>query len=213
MHSHVYLTRHRILIGIVCIYVAAAMLNVHFLFSMRVIPVAVCNSSAFTIGFVVASQKTEPFGYSYGRYSLIVFIIAAQIIPLIAVIILNSWLVYILKSAKYVSKQLSIGSASARKQERQITIVVIAIITSFVLFNIPSAVIWAIHLSNGLSRMPKKFYIAAEIANIFVAAGKTINFVVYFCCSKQFRKRIRGIFICSYSAILCPNIILTMDSV
>lgn len=66
---------------------------------------------------------------------------------------------------------------------------------SFVLFNTPSAVIWTINLSYGLNQMSNEFYIAAEIANIFVAAGKAINFVVFYCSSEQFRKRFGGIFI------------------
>lgn len=86
LHAHVYLKRRRILIGIICIYAAAVLLNVHFLFSLRVVRVLVCNSSTFTIGLMVAAEDTEPIAYNYGRYSLTVFIIAVQIIPLIALI-------------------------------------------------------------------------------------------------------------------------------
>lgn len=164
---------------------------------MRVVPVAVCNSSTSTIGFIVATEESDPFSYKYSQYSLSVFVLAAQVIPLIAMIVLNSWLIFILKSSK-LSWSHRTMSCSSRKHDQQVTIIVVAIIASFLLFNIPSAIVWAVHLSNGLGKMPKIFFTIAEIANIFVATGKATNFFVYYCCSEQFRQRLRGIFVSKF---------------
>lgn len=197
LHTHVLLKRHRILIGIVGIYVLAVLSNLHFLLMLRAVPVAVCNSSIFTIGLEVVAEEMEPFGYNYSRYSITVSIISTQIIPLITLIILNSWLICSFKNQNATRKQRrsSLDDATVRKQDHHITIVVTAIISSFVLCNLPSTVIFAIHLSNGLeTHMSKEFYIAAEISNILDTTGKALNVVVYNFCSEKFQKRIRLMF-------------------
>lgn len=173
------------------------LLNLHFLFSLRVIPLSVCNQSNLTtIALFVARESDEPLSYKYGYFSLGVFVVIVQIIPLVLLITLNAALIYSLRkiSTNDVELRRNVNdSSNAQKNERQISMVVCAIVASFVLFNIPSAVMWTIHLANGLPNvMSKEFHIAVEIANILVATGKTINFVVYYCCSEQFRRRVRG---------------------
>lgn len=196
LHAIVYLNRRGILSAIACIYFMALLLNVHFLFSLRVVSVAVCKSNSTTIGLEIAKKATEPFSYNFGHYSLVTFVVTAQIIPMLLLIALNSSLIFSLR--KLLTNEMELRrnrseSSNAQQNERQISMVVAAIIASFVLFNIPSAVVWTIHLAYGLNiEMPKEFHTAVEIANILVPTGKTINFIVYYCCSEQFRGRLRG---------------------
>lgn len=193
LHSIVHFKRRRMLFVIACIFVLALLLNVHFLFSLRVVSVPVCNSKLTTIGLSIATKSSEPFSYNYGIYSLGAFVIAAQIIPLLLLITLNSSLIFSLSRAAENDEELISDASSQLQNENQISVVVAAMIASFVLFNIPSAVTWTIHLANGLqTAMPNNFHTAVEVANILVATGKCINIFVYCWCSVQFRRRFRG---------------------
>lgn len=213
LHAAVYLKRRRILLAIVCIYVSALLLNIHFVFQLRVVSVAVCNSNVTSIRMSQARESSEPFLYNFSMYSLGTFIITAQIVPLALLIILNTLLVVSLRKSS-VGKDVELRrnvsiSSTAQHNERKISMMVIAIIASFVFFNILSAIVWTIQIVSGLRlEMGKKFFFAVDVANILVVTGKSINFIVYCCCSKQFCRRPRSNFAIQATLSATKNIFI-----
>ncbi|CAI4222897.1 unnamed protein product [Auanema sp. JU1783] len=79
---------------------------------------------------------------------------------------------------------------SRAQVERKVTIVVSAIITCFVVFNVPSAVLYIVQ--NFVSDPHNlRFASAKAISNTLAIMGKVLNFVLFFLTSEHFRNLIR----------------------
>lgn len=127
------------------------------------------------------------------RISRVVLPSITSIIPLLLLTVLNVLLVYcIRKSSLNVRKLGYINPNLQHGNEKKVTKLVAAIVITFYLFNIPSAIVAILMATVQDGIILKKLYgLPSQTTNNLVVLSKVINFFLYFCCSSKFRNNVK----------------------
>ena len=161
-------------------------------------PIKVAESTEF--------GKNDPYRCVYFKY-IIPFL--WYIIPWIVLAVLNILLVHqVMKSAKIShGASASIGGATNRRHSRNLTIVMIAIVASFLLFNLPKCVTVFLRMlhdddacepgSSGNEQRPETKLDRAEwIVSVLNTANSSFNFVFYCVIGERFRRQFQQMCCC-----------------
>lgn len=189
LQAQIIFSRLRIITTLIVIFIIGLVVNIHYFYTFQVQKKSACNGTITIYDVTLTGESLDPVGYAFGQWAIMLKVIFTQLLPLLSLAVLDGYLLFYLIyfKTRYVTLLQSLP-VRHRQKERQLLIVIVVIITSFVLFNIPSAVIHTIHFASGLkSRMPNEFFIAAEISNIMIVTGKALKIVWYSMCSKSFR--------------------------
>uniref|UniRef100_A0A0M3K614 G_PROTEIN_RECEP_F1_2 domain-containing protein n=1 Tax=Anisakis simplex TaxID=6269 RepID=A0A0M3K614_ANISI len=116
------------------------------------------------------------------------------IIPCILMAILNILLILSLKKHTFPSDMLTVQQRkdnhqiliTKSKTEKKVTIMVVVILTSFTLCNMPGAIMYI--LVQFTNEQPTAFHKA--VANCLAITGKMLNFVIFCMSSSHFRKNL-----------------------
>ncbi|CDW51851.1 G protein coupled receptor [Trichuris trichiura] len=128
-----------------------------------------CNSTLTIWTLKAVNRTAQPTMYEYVSTSLKVIPHITLTIPLFMLTVLNSALFYYLRKAHKMSLMLT-GVNQQKTVELRVALVVVSIIGTFLVCQIPSAV---------------------SVSNILVVFGKAFNFVVYCASSSSFRKKVQ----------------------
>ncbi|VDP28556.1 unnamed protein product [Soboliphyme baturini] len=146
----------------------------------------VCNQTVLTWRLEQLNKSDNPAMYNYVQLSLAVVPYVSVVTPLIMLVILNSLLLRYLHIGR--SGITSNGSHS-KLVEFRITLMVVLIIASFIVFQTPSAFLY-IWEAVSSKPYPVWFFTVTTISNLLVSFGKALNFVLYCVISSNFRRRL-----------------------
>ncbi|VDO22760.1 unnamed protein product [Brugia timori] len=139
----------------------------------------------------------------YGKYLQLITVI---LVPIVAVAFLNVSLIYLMRNRVVIQRNRSTSNNSdysmlrscndtgiMQRQERKVTVTVLAIVTCFTITHAPSLIpfVWE---TLGISKEnPRPFLITVSIANSLLITGKVLNFVLFCSSSVHFRRRLMHI--------------------
>ncbi|KHJ42617.1 hypothetical protein D918_07336 [Trichuris suis] len=83
------------------------------------------------------------------------------------------------------------GVNQPKTVELRVALVVVSIIGTFLVCQIPSGILYIWDAMQKQNRRPMWFYTAVSVSNILVVFGKAFNFVVYCASSSSFRKKVQ----------------------
>ncbi|VDK67952.1 unnamed protein product [Litomosoides sigmodontis] len=139
----------------------------------------------------------------YGKYLQLITVI---LVPIVAVAFLNVSLICLMRNRVVTQRNRTASNNSdysmlrncnhtgiMQRQERKVTVTVLAIVTCFTVTHAPSLIpfVWE---TFGISKEnPRPFLAAVSIANSLLITGKVLNFVLFCSSSMHFRRRLMHI--------------------
>lgn len=217
LHARLFWNSRRITLILVGIYVISFYLVLHNWFWMWPVELRRCDGGKL-FGLQQLKKDDSPIMYWYVRVSQYIAVFFTIAGPVIALMVLNSWLVYSLRqnrremTAKFSitndstqprtrillkKRAFSTGPANSspnlrqRTSESKVAFMVFVISASFILFELPSAIlfIWdtAAFFTPRKGR-PQWFSQAAAFSNQLVSVNKALNFAVYCGAGQHFRR-------------------------
>ncbi|OZC10642.1 7 transmembrane receptor [Onchocerca flexuosa] len=141
----------------------------------------------------------------YGKYLQLITVI---LVPIVAVAFLNVSLICLMRNRVVIQRNRSTSNNSdysmlrncndtgiMQRQEKKVTVTVLAIVTCFTVTHAPSLIpfVWE---TFGISKEnPRPFLATVSIANSLLITGKVLNFVLFCSSSVHFRRRLMHILI------------------
>lgn len=171
---------------IVIIFILSAIVQTSRFFGYEIIETKYENKTVFCYAYQL--------GHVMLRISRSVLPFITVVIPLVILTVLNVLLIYYIRLSRMNVKKLGYVNPSQQlanvRNERKVTQLVLAILITFFVFNVPSAVVAlltaVVHDQIWLVRL---YGLPVQTTNHMVVFCKVINFFLYFCCSSKFRKK------------------------
>ncbi|VDK65315.1 unnamed protein product [Onchocerca ochengi] len=139
----------------------------------------------------------------YGKYLQLITVI---LVPIVAVAFLNVSLICLMRNRVVIQRNRSTSNNSdysmlrncndtgiMQRQEKKVTVTVLAIVTCFTITHAPSLIpfVWE---TFGISKEnPRPFLATVSIANSLLITGKVLNFILFCSSSVHFRRRLMHI--------------------
>lgn len=204
LHARLLLKKRRVVLAIVLIFLFAMLISLFHFALRKVITGPICNRcDEFTYRWELPSPKTGYARYIYVRISVGLYSSLVVAIPVIILIVLNSILIHYLRQHRMTADPKNGGNnhqTNTMKQkstERKVTTMVVIIIITFIILNMPSAVLFFLESAEGIKQNISKTLYADIIAisNTMVTTGKATNFLLFCLSSESFRKRLSELLI------------------
>uniref|UniRef100_A0A914XBK8 G-protein coupled receptors family 1 profile domain-containing protein n=1 Tax=Plectus sambesii TaxID=2011161 RepID=A0A914XBK8_9BILA len=144
------------------------------------------------------SNTNPPALQNFVRVSTVVNALCVVLLPIVAVSGANIALIGQLRrrgaepllKSESVRRSSTDAQAIQHKQERRVTVTVVAIVSCFSLTQGPSAIVFMWELLDPSVRSSLTFNNIVSIANSLVITGKAINFVLFCLSSVHFRRKL-----------------------
>uniref|UniRef100_A0A914VMJ9 G-protein coupled receptors family 1 profile domain-containing protein n=1 Tax=Plectus sambesii TaxID=2011161 RepID=A0A914VMJ9_9BILA len=122
--------------------------------------------------------------------------VAVFALPCVVLVVLNVLLIRALKQQTFPSDvkdggtgdRMSQHSTSRSRNEKKVTYMVVVIVSSFIVCNAPSAIMFIMRLAYAEMKKSMTFALLNSITNTLVVTGKVLNFILFCTSSKHFRK-------------------------
>uniref|UniRef100_A0A915PPP0 G-protein coupled receptors family 1 profile domain-containing protein n=1 Tax=Setaria digitata TaxID=48799 RepID=A0A915PPP0_9BILA len=212
VHAHFKWKEKGVLLIIVPIFIGAFVITFYHHIAYKYSIYTVCNGTQL-------KGNVRPIDYNwtgnrlygnaltkyiyYGKYLQLITVI---LVPIVAVAFLNVSLICLMRDRVVVQRNRSTSNNSdysmlrncndtgiMQRQERKVTVTVLAIVTCFTITHAPSLVpfVWE---TLGISKEnPRPFLATVSIANSLLITGKVLNFVLFCSSSVHFRRRLMHI--------------------
>lgn len=209
MHAHFKWKEKGVLLIIVPIFIGAFVITFYHHIAYKYSIYTLCNGTQLR-------GNVRPIDYNwtgnklygtvltryihYGKYLQLVTVI---LVPIVAVAFLNVSLICLMRNRVVVQRNRSTScnsdysmlqncndSGIMQRQERKVTVTVLAIVTCFTITHAPSLIpfVWE---TLGISKEnPRPFLATVSIVNSLVITGKVLNFVLFCSSSVYFRRRL-----------------------
>uniref|UniRef100_A0A0R3S5K5 G_PROTEIN_RECEP_F1_2 domain-containing protein n=1 Tax=Elaeophora elaphi TaxID=1147741 RepID=A0A0R3S5K5_9BILA len=211
VHAHFKWKEKGILLIIVPIFIGAFVITFYHHIAYKYSIYIVCNGTQL-------KGNVRPIDYNwtgnkqygsvltkyihYGKYLQLITVI---LVPIVAVAFLNVSLICLMRN-RVIQRNRSTSNNSdysmlrncndtgiMQRQERKVTVTVLAIVTCFTITHAPSLIpfVWE---TFGISKEnPRPFLATVSIANSLLITGKVLNFVLFCSSSVHFRRRLMHI--------------------
>lgn len=177
-------TKRRLAVITVTVYLLSFILQLPNVFFYK--PVRVPNCEDLNRTVIVLGQLMHQYS-ELGKHFFHVYTVACPIIvvalPLTLLIILNSFLLHLLRVNRRTMTDLGSTNHNMELNERKVTIMVMVVVLIFFVFNLPSAVIYICTLFVP----PNHLADYALVSNYIVTLDKSLNLPLYCCSSELFR--------------------------
>uniref|UniRef100_A0A1I7V7Z3 G_PROTEIN_RECEP_F1_2 domain-containing protein n=1 Tax=Loa loa TaxID=7209 RepID=A0A1I7V7Z3_LOALO len=212
VHAHFKWKEKGVLLIIVSIFIGAFVITFYHHIAYKYSIYTVCNGTQL-------KGNVRPIDYNwtgnklygnaltkyihYGKYLQLITVI---LVPIVAVAFLNVSLICLMRNRVVIQRNRSTSTNSdysmlrncndtgiMQRQERKVTVTVLAIVTCFTITHAPSLIpfVWE---TFGISKEnPRPFLVAVSIANSLLITGKVLNFVLFCSSSVHFRRRLMHI--------------------
>ncbi|KAM3725089.1 putative G-protein coupled receptor [Dirofilaria immitis] len=212
VHAHFKWRDKGVLLIIVPIFIGAFLITFYHHIAYKYSIYTVCNGTQL-------KGNVRPINYNwtgnklygkmltnyiyYGKYLQLITVI---LVPIVAVAFLNVSLICLMRNRIIIQRNRSTSNNSdysmlrncndtgiMQRQERKVTVTVLAIVTCFTITHAPSLIpfVWE---TLGISKQnPRPFLATVSIANSLLITGKVLNFVLFCSSSVHFRRRLMHI--------------------
>lgn len=181
-------TRRRITFLITFITLFTFVLQMYNLFWYKVTTLPSCSMPNETV-YVLKSISSDPNSTAFNYLSVSMYLAptVTVLVPLVIMTVANALIIYFFRLNSNEIVRLGNYNDKHVAKERKITIMVLVIVTAFLLCNLPSAVTYVVSF---FVKIPS----ITIVTNYLVCLNKALNFFLYCCASKGFRKKCRIIF-------------------
>src|SRR6218665_760960 len=124
-------------------------------------------------------------------FNVVLYSMLASVVPLIILIILNVRIALVLRALTKKRRQMSRQTNS----ERSLTKALVAVVVVFVVCQLPEPIVHFIHFAR-LDVDLKATYCAVGIAYTLIALNSSLNFIIYYLCSRRFKRIFSGMLPC-----------------
>ncbi|KAL3983237.1 7 transmembrane receptor (rhodopsin family) protein [Acanthocheilonema viteae] len=209
VHAHFKWKEKGVLLIIVPIFIGAFVITFYHQIAYKYSIHTVCNGTQL-------KGNVRPIDYNwtgnklygnvltnyihYGKYLQLITVI---LVPIVAVAFLNVSLICLMRNRMVTRRNRNTSDYSMlrncndtgimQRQERKVTVTVLAIVTCFTITHAPSLIpfVWE---TFGISKEnPLPFLATVSIANSLLITGKVLNFVLFCSSSVHFRRRLMHI--------------------
>lgn len=143
-------------------------------------------------------EKDNYFLFHYVRLSFIVTPLIQVTFPLLLLVLLNAILLRCLwinrNSLSKLGGQSSAKNAGDRSKEWKVTMTVLTIVVTFLIFNFPSVVMYWLTTTGLVPFRNTAIVNLTYIMNFMVVINKALNFLLYCTSSENFRRRLVHLF-------------------
>ncbi|KAI1729910.1 7 transmembrane receptor (rhodopsin family) domain-containing protein [Ditylenchus destructor] len=205
MHTRLQLRDTRLMLLIVAIFTFAFILTFFHHVEYNVSIIIGCSTVWANFQHISQLYNTSSGLVIYVRYARYVQSIVGVFIPVIAVAVLNVSLIYFLRRREMIPRsgtlkgqqefrrysRSSSDIGTFQRQERKVTLTVIAIVSCFSLTHLPTLgpFIWEQIYSYRGMKPTSTFNNVITLLNMLLVSGKTLNFVLFCSSSAHFRRR------------------------
>ncbi|VDN00765.1 unnamed protein product [Thelazia callipaeda] len=209
IHAHFKWKEKGVLLIIVSIFIGAFIVTFYHHIAYKYSIYTICNGTQL-------KGNVRPIHYNwtgnklygnllanYIHYGKYIQLISVILVPIIAVAFLNVSLICLMRDRVILQRNRSTScnsdysmlqncndSGIMQRQERKVTVTVLAIVTSFTITHAPSLIpfVWE---TLGISKHNSRPFLATvSIVNSLVITGKVLNFVLFCSSSIYFRRRL-----------------------
>ncbi|KRY93688.1 putative G-protein coupled receptor F59B2.13 [Trichinella pseudospiralis] len=195
LHAKLLLKKKKIITLIALIYALSLPLFSYTFVWHKPIEVTVqrCNMSRTWWTIQEINRTEHPWLENYVKLSLKLVPNVSITIPLFVLIVFNSLLLYSLNKSRKEAAQMG-NNQHHKAVELRVAMTVAITIAAFLLFQLPSAVLYLWDAINGSRNRPMWFYTVTTVSNVLVSTGKAVNFIIYCASSKNFRIQLLRLF-------------------
>lgn len=187
-------TRRRITFLISFITLSTLLLQTYHIFWFKPTTLPSCKQPNNTVYVLYSISNENSPAANFVRTSIYLSPILNVCIPLLIMGTLNGLIIYYLRqNSNQIIRMSSVNEKHSMK-ERKVTIMVMIIVSAFIVCNVPSVVVYIVSLF-------RKVTFWSAVTNYLVCLNKALNFLLYCCASKSFRKKCKTLLLRFYERV------------
>lgn len=191
LHAHLFWRKYKpgCIIAIICC--VSFLFQIYNFFYITPMTLPNCMDNSKRVHFFMKIKIVDNYYLFYFvQYSLMVIPLITITLPVVLLALFNCLLLYYLRSSRKELGNFVIKTNPRTSQnEWKVTITVLAIVFTLLIFNIPSVVYYWLSTFSIYNSVTLSF-----LSNFAIVVSKTVNFLLYCLTSSKFRLRLLKIF-------------------